>query len=49
MTETPFDAEIREANLTYLMLAQNIIRCDKVEHKRAQRVASHWGIPLRSA
>lgn len=31
MTDEQLAAEIREANLTYLMLAQNLIRKDKVE------------------
>jgi len=31
MTDEQLTAEIREANLTYLMLAQNLIRKDKVE------------------
>jgi flagellar transcriptional activator FlhD len=31
MTNEQLTAEIREANLTYLMLAQNLIRQDKVE------------------
>jgi flagellar transcriptional activator FlhD len=31
MTDEQFSAEIREANLTYLMLAQNLIRKDKAE------------------
>jgi flagellar transcriptional activator FlhD len=31
MTDEQMTAEIREANLTYLMLAQNLIRKDKVE------------------
>ena len=31
MTDEQLAAEIREANLTYMMLAQNLIRKDKVE------------------
>ena len=31
MTDEQVTAEIREANLTYLMLAQNLIRRDKAE------------------
>ena len=31
MTDEQLNAEIREANLTYLMLAQNLIRRDKAE------------------
>jgi flagellar transcriptional activator FlhD len=31
MTDEQLTAEIREANLTYLMLAQSVIRKDKVE------------------
>ncbi len=31
MTNDQIQAEIREANLTYLMLAQNLIRQDKAE------------------
>lgn len=31
MTDEQLTAEIREANLTYLMLAQNLIRKDKAE------------------
>lgn len=31
MLNDQFDAEIRETNLTYLMLAQNLIRKDKAE------------------
>jgi flagellar transcriptional activator FlhD len=31
MTDEQMTAEIREANLTYLMLAQNLIRKDKAE------------------
>ena len=31
MTDEQMSAEIREANLTYLMLAQNLIRKDKAE------------------
>ena len=31
MTNEQILAEIREANLTYLMLAQNLIRQDKAE------------------
>lgn len=31
MTDEQLSAEIREANLTYLMLAQNLIRRDKAE------------------
>ena len=31
MTDEQVSAEIREANLTYLMLAQNLIRRDKAE------------------
>lgn len=31
MTDDQLTAEIREANLTYLMLAQNVIRKDKAE------------------
>jgi flagellar transcriptional activator FlhD len=31
MTDEQLSAEIRDANLTYLMLAQNLIRKDKVE------------------
>ncbi|OYW18207.1 MAG: flagellar transcriptional regulator FlhD, partial [Burkholderiales bacterium 12-64-5] len=31
MTNEQLLAEIREANLTYLMLAQNLIRHDKAE------------------
>ncbi len=31
MTDDQMNAEIREANLTYLMLAQNLIRKDKAE------------------
>lgn len=31
MTSEQLTAEIRDANLTYLMLAQNLIRKDKVE------------------
>ena len=31
MTDEQMNAEIREANLTYLMLAQNLIRKDKAE------------------
>ena len=31
MTDEQLSAEIREANLTYLMLAQNLIRKDKAE------------------
>jgi flagellar transcriptional activator FlhD len=31
MTDEQLTAEIREANLTYLMLAQNLIRKDKIE------------------
>jgi len=31
MTDEQLNAEIRDANLTYLMLAQNLIRKDKAE------------------
>ena len=31
MTDDQLTAEIREANITYLMLAQNVIRKDKAE------------------
>ena len=31
MTDEQLNSEIREANLTYLMLAQNLIRKDKAE------------------